>query len=149
MIDWHLDPDTGEKLLSSLPHEQASAVATGIETRLRAGEAVQVLFIGGNETQARYDALIREELTAQWPGLRIRFEHTGWSSNWGRDVDRLLRLAKASDAVVIMHMIRTMLGRALRERVVRPWVPCTGTGRGMLLQSIREAALVGVEQRVG
>lgn len=110
---------------------------------------MKILFVGGNEVQARYDASIREELGKRWPGLELTFEHTGWSANWGRDVDHLVRQANHCDAIVIMRMIRTILGRTLREKVARPWVACTGTGRGIMLQSIREAALIGFKQRHG
>ena len=147
LVDWRLAREQGQALLGSLPDELTAARAAGAEQRLRAGERVRVLFVGGNETQARYDASIREELLALWPGLTLRFEHTGWSSNWGREVDRLVRLANQCDAVVIMRMMRTILGRTLRERSESPWVACTGTGRRAMLQSIREAALVGIEQR--
>ena len=145
-IDWRLNPDMGRQFLASLPDMQPPAVA-GIEARLRQGEAVSILFVGGNEIQARYDASILEELAARWPGVEIHFEHTGWSSNWGREVDRLLKLANQCDAIVIMRMIRTILGRTLREKVRRPWVACTGTGRGMMMQSIEEAAVMVVSRR--
>ncbi|MCG5514228.1 hypothetical protein [Ectothiorhodospira shaposhnikovii] len=118
--------------------------------QLEGGAELTVLFVGGNEIQARYsDDLIRE-ITDQWPGVRVEFRHTGWSSNWGRDVNHLKRQASEADAVVLMTMMRTTLGRVLREALndpPRPWIPCTGTGRQALLQSIRHAALIGLRTR--
>jgi len=70
----------------------------------------------------------------------VRFEHTGWSPNWGRRLDQLRRVADAADVVVLMRMMRTMLGRRLRDGLEVPWVSCTGTGRGAMLASIRAAA---------
>jgi hypothetical protein len=147
LIDWRLNPDTGHQLLAGLPDRHHPVQAAGIEARLREAEPVSILFVGGNEIQARYDASILDELAERWPGVQVHFEHTGWSSNWGREVDRLVRRANQCDAVVIMRMIRTILGRTLREKVQCPWVACTGTGRGMMLQSIQEAAALAVKLR--
>jgi hypothetical protein len=149
LIDWQLAPDQGHALLGALPATSATPSSSGIEHHLRQGAPIRILFVGGNETQARYDASIHEELSDCWPGLQLSFEHTGWSSNWGREVDRLVRLANHCDAIVIMRMIRTILGRTLREKVQCPWVACTGTGRAMMRQSIQEAARVGMRQRGG
>ena len=121
-----------------------------IEVRLREGEQVRVLFIGGNEIQARYDERIRGRITRDWPGVEIEFEHTGWSSNWGTIVDKLRKKAEASDAVVLMSMMRTMLGRTMRAALndpPRPWVPCTGRGHDALERSIRRAVIVGMKKK--
>ncbi len=75
-----------------------------IKQRLKEGEEVKVLFIGGNEILARYDDRIQDTIRKDWPGAKVVFEHTGWSSNWGHEVNRLKRLAKESDAVVLMSM---------------------------------------------
>ncbi|HEC05775.1 MAG TPA: hypothetical protein ENJ12_02915 [Thiolapillus brandeum] len=66
-------------------------------------------------------------------------------------MDRLKREAARSDAVVLMSMMRTMLGRNLREALYdppRPWVPCTGTGRKALEDSIHAAARIAAQARV-
>ncbi|MCG5494071.1 hypothetical protein [Ectothiorhodospira variabilis] len=124
----------------------------GGEEQLRAGAPVKVLFVGGNEIQARYTDAISRTLAEEWPGVVVSFRHTGWSSNWGRDVDVLKRQAVDADAVVLMTMMRTTLGRALREALndpPRPWIPCTGTGKQALLESIRRAARVGLQMQSG
>ncbi|MFP4683433.1 MAG: hypothetical protein ACLFMW_07230 [Ectothiorhodospira sp.] len=129
-------PDTGQE--------------ADLERRLREGAEVTVLFVGGNETQARHSDEVIRAVAEEWPGVRVIFRLTGWSSNWGREVDALARQAAEADAVVLMTMMRTLLGRALREALndpPRPWVPCTGTGRRALVESIRRAAAIGL--RVG
>lgn len=135
-------PDSGrEDLIERIPN---------IEQRLKEGEQVKVLFIGGNEIQARYDEQIQNTIRKDWPKAEVVFEHTGWSSNWGHEVDRLKRLAKESDAVVLMSMMRTMLGRTMRAALndpPRPWVPCTGTGRQAVEKSVRKAIIVGLMER--
>ncbi len=136
-----------------LPHDDEPAEQEGdtdIVSRLASGEAVRVLFVGGNETQRQYDERIRSAIRRDWPGVEVVFEHTGWSSNWGAMIDRLKREARDADAVVLMSMMRTMLGRTLRAALnepPRPWVPCNGTGRDALERSIRRAAEIGLRER--
>jgi len=117
--------------------------------RLKSGERVSVLLIGGNEMQARYDEDIVQSLKNEWPGIEVKFEHTGWSSNWGREVNKLKILASQCQAVVLMTMMRTMLGRTMRSALndpPRPWIPCTGTGKKAIKDSIRKAAIIGLQQ---
>ncbi|MCG5535066.1 hypothetical protein [Ectothiorhodospira mobilis] len=133
----------------SLPAGEAAETGqeADLDRRLQEGAEVTVLFVGGNETQARHAEEVIRTVAADWPGVRVIFRLTGWSSNWGREVDALARQAAEADAVVLMTMMRTLLGRALREALndpPRPWVPCTGTGRGALVESIRRAARVGL-----
>ena len=123
--------------------EREEHLAPDIDARLEAGECVNVLFVGGNEIQARYLEDLKAQLHERWPGISVEFRLTGWSSNWGREVDGLKRLAENADVVVLMTMMRTTLGRALREALndpPRPWVPCTGTGKKAMLTSIHHAA---------
>jgi hypothetical protein len=55
-----------------------------------------------------------------------------------------------ADAVVVMKMVRTLLGKSIRKRsgeLGQPWIPCQGTGRQSLLTSIEEALLVVARSR--
>jgi hypothetical protein len=145
--DWALDPCVLADLEGRLPVAAGSADLDA-RARLERGETVRVLFVGGNEVQARYDDAVRTGIAREWPGIAVVFEHTGWSSNWGRDVPRLLKAAAESDAVVLMPLMRTMLGRTLRDKIDRPWIACTSTGKGGMLSSVRCAAMVAVRQRL-
>lgn len=117
--DWKLDAALATQLRAAMPRVDSEALP-GIDARLAQGERVRVVFIGGNEVQARYDGEVREQLHGQWPGLDLHFEHTAWSSNWGKDLDRLIGLANGADAVVLMYMMRTMLGRRIRAAIKKP-----------------------------
>jgi len=150
--------DEAHKLISDDQHDDAQDLVdkirsygseydtTDLEQRLKAANTgtVQVavsrpdvrgtmLFIGGNETQARYDDRLLKSLRERHPNVKLEIHHTGWSSNWGKDANRVERqLAEGKvDAVVIMRLIRTGLGRKLRalcsQHNVR-WVACTGHG---------------------
>jgi hypothetical protein len=148
MVDeWGLGEALGKELRCALP-PVGKGEAT-IDEKLRGGAEIRLLFIGGNEIQARYDAAIAQELSGEWPGVTVHFEHSGWSSNWGRELPRLIDLANDADAVVLMQMMRTQLGRRLREALKKPWISCNATGKGGILQSLRRAGYVAMEQRLG
>jgi len=107
----------------------------------------KVLFIGGDEGQADLAERVRAAVAATWPGVSLDFEHPCWSSNWGRQLDGLRTRIARADAVVLMPLVRTHLGRGVRRccgehRI--PWVACTGKGAGMIERAIRHAVeLVG------
>lgn len=104
-----------------------------------------VLFIGGNETQKRYEADLRAGFEKRDPELAIVFEPLGWTSNWGREIDRLKASIHRADAIVLMTFLRTQCGRTLRRlagEAEKPWIPCTGHGRASLEAAIRRAAQV-------
>ncbi len=146
--DWRFDQTVREELAKRLTQRSVGSADRDIGQRLTSGETVSVVFVGGNETQARYDNDALVQIKAEWPGVNIRFEHTAWSSNWGRELHRIIGLANAADAVVMMYMMRTMLGRRLRESLTKPWVPCTSTGKSGMLASLRRAIVVGLEQKL-
>jgi len=145
--DWTLDPRIREELRNAIPRTEV-ATHTGVDDRLRAGEKAKLLFVGGNEMQAQYDKTIQEQIAAEWPGILVQFEHTGWSSNWGRELPRLTEDANRSDAVVLMPYMRTNLGRRLRAALKKPWLACTSTGKAGMLLSLRQAARLVVRKRI-
>lgn len=110
------------------------------------GEApkpVRVLFLGGNEVQARYDEWIQAELGRLRTGVTVTFLHTGWDGNWGPHAERIRQLMPTHDSAVIMRFIRTELGRTARDDVGKAgkrWVACTGHGRDSMLRAVLNAA---------
>jgi len=106
-----------------------------------------VLFVGGNEQQQAYDLPVRQELAQIYPSLTVEFMHTGWSSSWGGYLDDVKRKIQTVDALVIMRMIRTGLGRSLRvlaNDMDVPWVSCTGRGRKSISLSIQKAVRIAM-----
>lgn len=122
-----------------------SVQALAREGALHAG----VVFVGGNETQAQYDERLTKDLSTRYPGLRVAFRHTGWTSNWGQQLPGLITECNQADAVVLMTMMRTMLGRGLREALKRPWVSCAARGEKGIERSVLAAAKVALRQRSG
>ena len=108
---------------------------------------VSVVFVGGNEIQARREGAVRARLSRDGANVSVAFHHVGWDGNWGRRVDTLLAECNRADAVVIMPYIRTQFGRTLRAALVRPWIACPGTGRDAMVRSIHEAGRVARRQR--
>lgn len=110
-----------------------------------------VLFVGGNETQQRYDERVRKELAATHPGVTVDFAHTGWGSNWGRELVSIESRVRNADVVVVMQFVRTLLGRHVRTlcgKHGRPWVACTGHGHASIRRSIEAAAALLAEEAV-
>lgn len=147
-VAWRLSPDLLAQLQDALPAAPEEPSHADAESRLRHGETLRVVFVGGNETQAQYDERIRASLRRDYPGLQVTFHHTGWTSNWGQQLPGLVRDCNAADAVVLMTMMRTMLGQQLRAQLRRPWVACAARGEAGLQRSIVKAAYVALATRV-
>jgi len=107
------------------------------------GQTIRVLFVGGDDSQRKYDSGIQSNLAVSDPWIKVDFEHTGWSGNWGDTADRLINRFPDYDALVLMTLIRTNLGRTLRRHAAGEdlvWVSCTGAGRNFMERSIRNGA---------
>jgi len=144
---WKVDIELIRQLRQALPICPSADDKDDVIADSQSTKPVRVVFVGGNEVQQRYDANVIHWFEDNMPHVRLTFEHTGWSSNWGRDLDRLLARIEESDAVVLMQMMRTTLGRHLRRKVTKPWIPCTGTGQGAMKMSIKEAVEVVARTR--
>lgn len=107
---------------------------------------VTVLVVGGNETQRQYDEPISQDYRERAKWLEVEFMHTGWNSNWGDYVDEFERRVERADAVVFIYLMRTQLGRTLRQRCGRkPWRGCGGKGRAAIQRAIEAAAAAGLQ----
>lgn len=106
-------------------------------------ETGKILFVGGHETQARYDDALREYFAERYPGIELVLKHPGWESTWARQLKRMESDLQTCDAMVIMRFVRTQLGRALRKhcgkRGIR-WYACTGHGLASIRRAIEIAA---------
>lgn len=121
------------------------------------GRAVRILFVGGNETQEQYGDGLREELERGRPPVHVDFEFTGWTSNWGAHLDRIVPRLGDYDGVVIMQFVRTNFGRKLNAEISKQnsagaslvWRRCTGHGRKSMLLAIKTcaAAVVAMHER--
>ncbi len=125
-----------------LEAERVDQEPTGRSSAKTERRSVRVLVVGGNETQTRYDEDIRAQLASVRPDIEVAFEHTGWTSNWGKQLEDIKRRLSQYDVVVIMRLIRTMLGRRLRAACVNvPWRGCGGGGR----RAIRDCVVLAAD----
>jgi hypothetical protein len=130
---------------------EAASEAAGSEDlahgKLRKGAGVSVLFVGGNETQARYDKQIKEEIASFFSGVTVDFEHPGWGSNWAPVCDLIQSRLSSYDAIVLSHLVRTNMGRRIRKMCgeAPPWFACRGKGAESIKRSIVQAAIRACE----
>lgn len=142
LIGWLDERHRGDSVRPEM-REPPHASASSSRSEGRAG--CSVLFIGGNESQARYQSELQAIFAKSDPNLSTTFELLGWSSNWGREIDRLKTMIRQADAVVLMSFMRTQCGRTLRRTIGeagKAWIPCTGHGRASIEMAIRRAAEV-------
>ncbi len=120
--------------------------ATADEASVRLRRVVKVLFVGGNEVQARYHAAVDDHLGSTYGGqVSVEWFTPGWSANWGQEAARVEAAYPTSDALVLMSFVRTLLGRRLRRTAGEaglPWIACTGHGRASLERAVERAVAV-------
>lgn len=101
---------------------------------------VRVLFVGGDERQAKAVTEVRNQLRERAPHVDVTFIHPGWSGNWNRHLDHVRRELPNHDALVVMRFIRTELGKQVRRHCDKPWRSCWASGVQGMTGSIMEAA---------
>jgi hypothetical protein len=147
------------KMTARLRHRQEAERAEQgwpedrVAAQLRAGRSLRVLFVGGNETQARHQAALRAALARrdETTGARVvlHFLHPGFNSNWDKTLETVRGYRGRIDALVLMPLVRTELGRALRRLAGEfgiPWVPCTGKGYDSMERALRTALTLAAER---
>jgi hypothetical protein len=111
---------------------------------------VRLVFVGGNEVQARQVPEIERTLEQHHDGtVQVKWIHPKWDSNWVPHADRVASRLQDCDAIVVMKFVRTNLGerlRSLSSAAGVPWVACTGHGRASMVSAIHEA--VGVANKL-
>jgi hypothetical protein len=139
---------------SSLPESSEAAAEQDedyglAEQRLKEGVPVSILFVGGNESQARYDEQVRQAIVEDFSGVVVEFKHPGWGSNWAPVCDLIEQRLGSYDGVVLSHLVRTNMGRRLRKMCGEspPWFACRGKGASSIQRSIRQAAIRCYELR--
>ena len=117
--------------------DRSHDAAPSVET---AGRRVRILFVGGDERQAKYDRVVQETLHRRDPNVAVTFIHPGWGGNWNVEWARVRRALPRHDAVVLMRFMRTHLGRYIRRHCDMPWRFCWRRGQEGMTDAILEAA---------
>jgi hypothetical protein len=124
--------------------ERRKSVAN-VKTNSCAG--IAIVYVGGNEIQAQYEAAVKASLRARFPSLGLSFYFPGWTSNWHVELqDVRKKLESTRPKVVVMStLVRTQFGRNLRRLLGEmdiQWRSCTGRGRDSIDRAMTHA--VGV-----
>ena len=116
------------------------------ESGVSESRAVRVLFVGGNERQAKADEAIRRRVAGHDDQIEITFVHSGLDSNWNVYAGKVERHLPTHQAVVIMRYIRTLLSEHIRKKCGEhdiPWRFCWSPGRGGAVEAVLKAAHAG------
>jgi len=96
---------------------------------------VKVLFVGGDESYAKFDDAFRDTLHGQDPAIDVEFIRSRWTSNWDVYLEEFKRKVTAVDGVVVTRYIRTEFGKSIRKAIPAgmPWQGCwkPSTGQGI------------------
>jgi hypothetical protein len=105
-----------------------------------AGEML-VLYVGGNETQKRYEEEVRGHIAAKYPNVKIEYHCPGWSSNWNKAVDVIKPRLQEADGLVLSYYVRTMFGRTIRKACPDncPWWGSQGHGKASIIRGLEKA----------
>jgi hypothetical protein len=112
----------------------------GVDIVKNAGD-ILVLYVGGNETQKRYEEDVRETIAAKYPNVKIEYFCPGWSSNWNKVVDQIRPKLPKADGMVLSYYVRTMFGRTIRKACPDncPWWGAQGHGKASIIRGLERA----------
>jgi len=118
-----------------------NADETELDIIKNAGE-IKILYVGGNETQRRYEKEILQDLEQKYPKLVVEFIYPGWTYNFTSFVDSIKSKLSSFNGLVLSSLVRTNFGRNVRKICNDdcPWWPCTGSGRDSIKRKIITAA---------
>ena len=122
-----------QDLLQAADHDQPSMSKAALGT-------VRVLFVGGDERQAKNEEAVRRQVKERAPHVTLTFIYPGWNGNWNHHLDRVNAQLEKHDGLVLMRFIRTELGKQIRKRCDKPWRFCWGAGRRVMSDAIIAAA---------
>ena len=135
-----------ESVSTSLKSDQA-------EETLELDAPTHIVFVGGDEGQAKRDAQINTDISNRYSDLvTVEWVHTNWTGRWQSDAKRVSdTLGKTADALVLMPLVRTGMGAYLRKAAGEhgvPWIACTGRGIATINRSVDEAVQVVCRERL-
>lgn len=127
-----------EKALAARTDEPAAEVAHPVDRA-----PVKVLFVGGDERQAKAMHAVMNRLRREAPHIEVTFVFPGWSGNWHHTFNEVRGKIKTHDALALMRLVRTEFGRQCRRccgAESKPWRSCWVAGQKAMAESIIAAA---------
>jgi hypothetical protein len=123
-----------KKRLASVQHTPSPISSAPVS-----GDIVRITVVGGDERQAKYDKDLKTEISEWDKHVDVRFYHTKLvQQSWGSVERHETATGCKSDAVAILRLIRTNLGRNLRK-YCPVWIGCSGDSRSSIRNAIRRA----------
>ncbi len=107
------------------------------------GKRVRVLFVGGDEGQAKTNDNVEKLVKSSASNVAVTFVPTGWSGGWSQHLDKVRTELTRHDVVVLSTRMRTELGRQIRtecRRRGKEWRSCWVQGRKGRSNAILQAA---------
>lgn len=101
---------------------------------------LQIVFVGGNETQMRFTRDLKPLLLEE--GIDVTFIHPGFCRNWNKPLAKFER-ALPAEGVVITNDLPTLLEKHVLRACRRAGLDAVhrhARGRASVLRAIREAA---------
>ena len=125
-----------QKLLAQLEPDEA----LDPDLVKEAGE-INVIYVGGNETQKRYEEDVRKTFASKYPNVSIEYFYPGWSSNWNKVVDVIRPKLVKADGMLLSYYVRTMFGRTIRKACPDncPWWGADGHGKASIIRGLEKA----------
>lgn len=129
--------------------DEIKEASLSAQKRLKEGQEVSILYIGGNETQEAYVDKITKELSGDYPRLHVSFYFPRMDSNWNVHLDKIRPKIGTNNALVLSNLIRTGFGQHVRKLCNDecPWFACTGRGKQSLKNSIEKAAIWACQKK--
>lgn len=105
-----------------------------------ATDTTRIIFVGGNERQARTAANLA---SAGMPeGMAVRFYHPCWTRNWNKVAADIKAHLHETDAIVITTDVPTQLGKELRHLARTTgivWLGARARGKGAITGALQDA----------
>lgn len=127
-----------ERALAARTDESAAEVVHPVDRT-----PVKVLFVGGDERQAKAKRAVEARLKRDAPHIEVNFFFPGWSGNLTRNLKNVRGMIERHDALALMPLVRTWLGRHCRkycDAESKPWRSCWVGGQRAMAESIIAAA---------
>ena len=124
--------------LAARTDEPAAEIAGSVDR-----PPVKVLFVGGDERQAKARQAVENRVRREAPHIEVTFVFPGWSGNWTGALNDVRGKIKTHDAMALMRLVRTEFGRQCRKccnTESKPWRSCWVAGQRAMADSIIAAA---------
>lgn len=120
-----------------------SAAEQSAATAEHAVEQVTVLVVGGDESHAKSNEDVAEQVRERDAAVSVEFIAIDWTAKWNTTLEDVRRKLPGVDAVVLMRFMRTTFGQHVRRHCSThgvQWRFCYSGGGGARVRAVLRAA---------